>query len=299
MPIKVLWRGKDGTAFIALPRDKEQATARERRASLIVLKIVTGDQIGALTIETLERFKQLPQDDAAAAAPLVRVQEYNEDPLNWYTMDLVPGMTAYSLLAHYDKALPPFLMFHLFVEVYRAERFLFAHGLCHRDQSTGGNAVLRSDVEVAGGLPAVTLIDHGDIYEYTENRAYPVCRQVMGLMKTVKGEDSASVGRKWKKVGTSPEDCALMGEFLAYVEAWGDPHDLQEKDDDERKEKDRDLEVVWAKWSAAAERLRESLCSKKDLVQLQLVLQGQAMTDDDLARAIARGGVEVQVSKWE
>jgi hypothetical protein len=184
MLIKELGRGKDGMAFIALPRNKLKATAQERCAALTVFKSETNNQIGILTTETLERLKQLPQP-AAAAAHLVRVQEYDKDPVSWYTMNLVPGITPYNLLAHYNKALPPFLIFHLFVKVYRAEHFLFGHDLCHRDQSTGANAVLRSDVEVTGGLLAVTLIDHGDIYPYpvTNKRVYNVCRQVMRLIR--------------------------------------------------------------------------------------------------------------------
>jgi hypothetical protein len=58
----------------------------------------------------------------------------------------------------------------------------------------------------------------------------------------VKGRDLARTGRELARA--SSEDRVRVEDFFAYVEAWEDPHDLEDQDVDERRENDRDLETV-------------------------------------------------------
>lgn len=292
MPITTMGKGKDGTVFLALPRKgSSSVSAADPRASLVALKVVAPDQRGTVSLRLLERIKQLPAPENSVIPPLVRVRDFHQGQA-WYVMDLVPGGTVQQLLSKYDGGvLPPFLIFHLFVEVCRAERFLFGHGLCHRDLKLGGNVILRSDV-AAEGLPAVTLVDYGDIYDYTPGRRYHVCEQMVGLLQTAMGiSDRGSPGGEWR-TAASEDDVTLADKFFAYVDTWGDI-------EGGRVEEDAALDVVWEKWGGVAERLRKSLRSEAAVTQLETVLCTPLMEDQELKESVDKGGMKVEVSRFE
>jgi serine/threonine protein kinase len=70
---------------------------------------------------------------------------------------------SYLLDNHYTNSFPPFLLFRILDQVFKAEQHLQARNLCHVDLRCRENIMLRG-----GGhtMPYITLIDYSAVEPY-------------------------------------------------------------------------------------------------------------------------------------
>ncbi|KAF1960834.1 hypothetical protein CC80DRAFT_544230 [Byssothecium circinans] len=300
LPVKLLGSGKDSTVLLALKRKglvparnvKEGAIAlpptTDFRAELVALKIASGENAGQTPPEKLKAL-QLMQADPANGGHLVRVLDF--DPLDnaWHVMEGVSGASVESLLSDEDvhRALPPALIFHIFVEVYKAQQFLIKHGECHADLSAGGNVMITAPTEMIG-LPHVRLVDFGGLMPASGWRK-TIGRQLIGLIWTSMGENVLLNGR-WE-VGGKHKDA---DNFFRWIADWDDSDEASNGG-----VVVKDLDVIWEMWGTIAERLRIELRDEATEARLLAELQGVMMGEEEIRRCVERNGMDVTVHEWE
>jgi hypothetical protein len=170
IPIKTIHQGEHGATVFAILRNQPKG---EQRA----LRIVDRAHSKIMTKAFIDNLKAI---QAQSNYPLARLYEHDEN-LTWYAMNWVKGYhVSYLLGNHYTNGFPPFLLFRVLDEVFRAEQHLQERGVCHVNLRSGECIMLR-----AGGhiMPYVTLIDYSSVEPYTSNKVGQILEEFIMLAR--------------------------------------------------------------------------------------------------------------------
>ncbi|KAF2243088.1 hypothetical protein BU26DRAFT_570493 [Trematosphaeria pertusa] len=292
LPLKIIGKGDDGIILLAIERKgavparttvKIENSAPALRAQLVALKVVDPEKRGIVTSRFLDQLKSAQNDPEYPLASFLD----NDPGLAWYTMSYVSGLSVQQLLVT-SGLLPPFLLFHVFVQLCQAQFHLKTRGLCHIDLKQGGNVILRPG-EDEGGLPDVILVDFGGVKSYNASRDWKICEHVLFFVSRAAGGQRRVDGGG--RAVASETDVGQADQFLEYVHAY------VESGVEERWT--WSLEVVWEKWGGIAKHLGEAFRDDRVVRELETVLREPVIGNGELQECIGRGGLELELSLFE
>ncbi|KAF2029723.1 hypothetical protein EK21DRAFT_112597 [Setomelanomma holmii] len=271
--IKWIGDGKDGDVYLTVskPSPKDPNT---RRALKVLGSMSTVEKS---FLESLQK----AQDDPDY--PVVRLCEYDEKEMGWYTMAMVPGIDIHELLQRrYPSGFPPYLVLKVLEHVYKAQRYLHQKGWCHRDIQTGVNIMLHKDSPTSPF--ELTLVDYDGIKAYNPD-GENICLQNFYMLASEMTKYATRVPKEHRKPhdrsGFEQNDLRKADHFYdTFVKG---RHTLY-----------GEFETVEGFWSAHGGELERLAGALKDEVvdqELQEVLSVPKVMEEDISRVITQGGL--------
>jgi hypothetical protein len=211
--IKTVHHGKNGATIFAIVKDQEHS---KRRA----LRIVKPSS--SITKAFIDNLRTIQNDQNH---PLVSICEHDQ-AISWYAMGWLQGYNAsYMIANHYPNGFPPFLVFQVLEQIYRAEVHPLKRGLCHVDLQNGENIMLRPWGSYGGRLvPKVTLIDYSGIKPFEPYEAGHVLEEFIYLARRMTGGEMRVPDYYRRRRGSIKEHRAdplrEADLFYEYVATW-------------------------------------------------------------------------------
>lgn len=279
IPLKLLnATGEDGPVFFAVARNPPD----DAHKPLVALKVLNDEARKAFKkrqSHLLAALKDMQDGDEQSQHPVVQVLDWAED-YSWHTMRIIVGSTVRDVRDElYPNGLPPSLLLHITQKLVRAQAYLKARAdpLCHRDLKAGRNVMLSF---APNQLPKVTLIDFNGIHRWNESKAI---EHIVYLAKSSMGDRKKRLVdlKIDKEFDRTVEEMKLFYETLETYQC-------------------RENRSTFAELVSFIERLPPSLTAAlrndKDEQVLNAILQQPAITQDEVDKALAEGGMEVTIA---
>ncbi|KAF2824159.1 hypothetical protein CC86DRAFT_408265 [Ophiobolus disseminans] len=238
--IKFLGRGEDGWVLLALERGK-----RHILNNCVAVKIIKPEKRGHL--ETVVPKLKVAQQEGGDRCPVALVHDIE------------------------DYGLPPFLVFHLFTEVLKAQQYLQSIGeIYHGDLGAGGNVMLSHSER----LPLVKPIGSAGIRTWNERTAIKHVYDLTRLAITKLN----NVPQRWHSSAFSNADLEIINQFYSAMNGVRDNWiGLQEK------------------WAGRLNEHKEKMWHADAYKIVDEQLEQGALTEDELKKILAGNGLQFEV----
>ncbi|KAF2662570.1 hypothetical protein K491DRAFT_733954 [Lophiostoma macrostomum CBS 122681] len=194
-PLQFLDEGFHGEVHLCTLNSPEDQTTVD---SLVCIKRISNPTMPGANCSNLQSLQRAQESTLcprtfAKVSDIAVVQQAETYP-RWYAMEYIRGRTLHDLHKICPK-FPDFLVFHIFIEIHGALKFLRAldsKQLYHNDLSTA-NIMLSHDNN-SNDLPRVTLVDYESLRSYSGatdvNKAERniVCLPLLETLQAVAGE---------------------------------------------------------------------------------------------------------------
>jgi serine/threonine protein kinase len=272
VPLKLLGRGKDGIVLLAVPR-----TGAQDLSTCTALKILEGNSIVTISTELLKQLKDC-QDEEDHLLAKVREFQASDNPI-WHCMNYVQGFSVEQLLRgkYKDDGMPPTLIFHIIIEIVRAQQHLQKHDKCHIDLKEGGNVMLSANDD--SPWPSVTLVDVGGIQKWQDKK---VMEHLVSLARKMMGNMNL-VPQRWQPGSLTLTQNLLIDGNMFYEQIG-------------KRVKRNENGKLYGFWKAEGERLEKLKNAFQDgpaLQSLKSELEGARIIDQDVQSMVDSGGLEV------
>lgn len=195
MLIKEIGEGKDGKIYLAASKTNPRDVA-----SRCALKIRThrSEKVARMNVTQLE---QLRHSQNTPSHPIAQIIEWDMAVKpDWYTMVYSPDRSVRDILdAHYPEGMPPFLVFHILNQTYKAQMYLQQCELLHEDLREGENLLLESLGPKT--CSRVMFIDYESIKHWLNRRYSDYLDDFIDLAKLLTGqrEGAGSIPKRYQR----------------------------------------------------------------------------------------------------
>ena len=287
-PLKEVGKGKDGTVFLTIKRDK--AT---RPYELQALKVPDAQAkvVSFLKTELIvliqAQFENFASRQDHSGWPLPKILGVSPNR-TWYVMDHVGGCDIQSLLRNgfYD-GLPPSLMFRILNQVYKYSMHLQHQGLYHSDLATGGNVMLhrsRSEQNFS-----ITLIDFEGVKstsDINERKMHPIVKLARAMTR---GKNLVPKGYQQRRATSTFEERDLEDADQIYSRI-GELYNKNTWPDGDS------MERFWGEWGDRTKELAETMEDKRLVKDIDDLLQTEEEeTENNVKEKVTDAGLDKEV----